>query len=341
MLRLRDAHPADLEPLRALARLLDTVNLPDDRRALGEMLRRSQASFAGRIRDPLRRQYLFVAEDPARRRLVGTSMVIAQHGTRESPCTFFAVSEREHYSSTLDRHFRHRVLSLGYHFDGPTEVGGLVVDPRRRGGRDQPGKQLSLVRFLFMAAHPERFRETVLAELMPPLGEDGRSAFWEAFGRRFTGLDYPTADKKSRENKEFIQQLFPPFDVYTTLLPAGVQRRLGAVGRPARPAERLLRRLGFRSVGRIDPFDGGPHFEARLADLTLVKGHRVAPLAARPLAGEARELLVASFPATGRDRFLAARTTGRLGADGLQLPAEATRLLGAAPGDLLHLAPFS
>jgi arginine N-succinyltransferase len=341
MLRLRDAHPGDIEALRALARLLDTVNLPDDRRALGEMLRRSQASFAGRVRDPLRRQYLFVAEDPARGRLVGTSMVIAQHGTRESPCTFFSVAEREHYSSTLDRHFRHRVLSLGYHFDGPTEVGGLVVDPRRRGGAEQPGKQLSLVRFLFMAAHPERFRETVLAELMPPLGPDGRSAFWEAFGRRFTGLDYPTADKKSRENKEFIQQLFPPFDVYTTLLPAAVQRQLGAVGRPARPAERLLRRLGFRYVDRIDPFDGGPHFEARLADLTLVKAHRVAPLAARPLAGEGRELLVARFAPRGRDRFRAVRTAGRLGPEGLHLTAEAARLLEATPGEPLHLAPFA
>jgi len=340
MLRLRDAHPGDLDALRVLARLLDTVNLPDDRRALGQMLRRSQASFAGRIRDPLKRQYLFVAEDPARRRLVGTSMVIAQHGTRESPCTFFDLSEREHYSSTLDRHFRHRVLSIGYHFDGPTEVGGLVVDPRRRGGPEQPGRQLSLVRFLFMAAHPERFRETVLAELMPPLGKDGRSAFWEAFGRRFTGLDYPTADKKSRENKEFIQQLFPPFDVYTTLLPRTVQQQLGAVGAPARPAERLLKRLGFRFVDRIDPFDGGPHFEARLADLSVAKAHRVVALAPRPLAGGSREYLVARFPAAGRDRFRAVRTEGRIAPEGLMLPAEARRLLGAAPGEPLHLAPF-
>jgi arginine N-succinyltransferase len=341
MLLLRDARPGDLAGLRALARDLDTVNLPDDPRALGQILRRSRASFAGRIADPLRRQYLFVAEDQERGRLVGTSMVIAQHGTHESPCTFFAVSEREHYSSTLDRHFRHRVLSLGYHFDGPTEIGGLVVDPRRRATAAQPGKQLSLVRFLYMAAHPERFRETVLAELMPPLGKDGRSAFWEAFGRRFTGLDYQTADKRSRENKEFIQQLFPPFDVYTTLLPRNVQRRLGAVGPRSRPAERLLSRIGFRFVERIDPFDGGPHFEARLADVTLVKAHRVAPLAARPLGGAAPELLVACLLPHGRDRFRAVRTPGRVGPAGLMLPAAARRALGAGPGEPLHLVPFA
>jgi arginine N-succinyltransferase len=341
MLLLRDAHPRDLPALRVLARLLDTVNLPDDPRALAQMLRRSQASFAGRTADPRRRLYLFVAEDPVRRRLVGTSMVIAQHGTRESPCTFFDVSEREHYSSTLDRLFRHRVLSLGFHFDGPTEIGGLVVDPRRRGSADRPGKQLSLVRFLYMAAHPELFRETVLAELMPPLTRDGRSAFWEAFGLRFTGLDYPTADKRSRENKEFIQQLFPPFDVYATLLPPRVQGILGKVGAPARPAERLLERQGFRFVNRIDPFDGGPHFEARLADLALVRSHRLVRLAPRVLAGSAPEHLVACFPSRSRDRFRAVRTPGWIGADGLALPAEARRLLGAAPGGSLHVAPFA
>ena len=92
MLLLRDAQPGDLEGLRALARLLDTVNLPDQPPALRQILARSRASFSGALRDPRRRQYVFVAEDP-RGRVLGTSMVIAQHGTRESPCTFFQVSE--------------------------------------------------------------------------------------------------------------------------------------------------------------------------------------------------------------------------------------------------------
>src|SRR5574340_77246 len=76
-----------------------------------------------------------------------------------------------------------------------------------RGGEERAGKQLSFVRFLYMAIHPDRFRETVLAELMPPLTRDGRSLFWDAFGKRFTDLEYPEADKRSRENKEFIQEL--------------------------------------------------------------------------------------------------------------------------------------
>jgi arginine N-succinyltransferase len=242
-------------------------------------------------------------------------MIIAQHGTRESPCTFFDVSEREHYSSTLDRHFRHKVLSMGYHFDGPSEIGGLVVHPDVRGSEDRPGKQLAYVRFLYMAAFRVRFRETVLAELMPPLTADGRSAFWEAFGKRFTDLDYQTADKKSRENKEFIQQLFPPVDVYATLFPDGVRRALGKVAPATEPVRHLLEKIGFRDVSRIDPFDGGPHYEARLEDVTLVRAHRKARIAAEPLAGGGEDGLVALLRTSGRTRFRAVRAEARLDGD--------------------------
>ncbi len=372
MYLLRDAQEGDSRALAALAKMLNSVNLPDDPRALASIVERSRRSFAGLIRNPLERAYLFVLEDPRRRRVVGTSMVIAQHGTRESPCTFFDVSEREHYSSTLDRHFRHTVLSIGYHFDGPTEIGGLVVHPAVRGGEEKPGKQLSYVRFLYMAMFPERFRDTVLAELLPPLTADGKSLFWEACGRRFTGLDYQGADKKSRENKEFIQQLFPPVDIYATLFPLRVQRLLGAVGPETEGARRMLDRIGFRHVGRIDPFDGGPHYEARLADVTLVRDHRRVRVAAAPLektrsgeaapiratlgdenirrgeatsvagliGGEGGDSLVGVVHPRERARFRAVRTQSRVDGGEVQLPRAARDLLRVGPGDEVHFIPF-
>jgi arginine N-succinyltransferase len=284
--------------------------------------------------------YVFVAEEPRSRRVIGTSMVIAKHGTRESPCTFFDVSEREHYSSTLDRHFKHQVLSIGYHFDGPTEIGGLVVHPEDRGDEGRPGKQLAFVRFLYMAMHPERFRETVLAELMPPLTPDGRSRFWEAFGKRFTDLDYQTADKKSRENKEFIQQLFPPVDVYATLFPERVRRLLGKVAPETEPVRHLLERIGFRYVSRIDPFDGGPHYEARLADVTLVRAYRRVRLAEAPLARGGEERLV-GLTRAGRNRFRAVRCLALVEGEAVRIPAAARELLGARAGDRLHLVPVA
>lgn len=340
MLLLRDAQKSDLGALAALAKVLNTVNLPYDERALAQIIDRSVRSFAGKIRDPLKRHYVFVAEEPRSGRIVGTSMVIAQHGTRESPCTFFDLSEREHYSGTLDRHFKHEVLSLGFHFDGPTEIGGLVVDPEERGREEKPGKQLAYVRFLYMAIFRERFREKVLAELMPPLSKDGRSPFWEAFGKRFTDLDYQTADKASRENKEFIQQLFPPVDVYATLFPDHVRKNLGKVGPDTLPVRGMLERIGFRYVNRIDPFDGGPHYEATLADISLVRAYRRARLDPVPLERDGEDRLVASTSGEGKAKFCAVRCPARVDGDRIRIPEWAREVLKAGPGQRLHAVPF-
>jgi len=341
MLLLRDAQRTDRGALRALARELNSVNLPLDDRALADILRRSRLSFAGQL-PALERTYVFVLEDPARGRVLGTSMLIAQHGTHESPCTFFDVTEREHYSSTLDRHFRHQVLSIGYHFDGPTEVGGLVVRPGDRGGEARPGKQLAYVRFLYLAMHRQGFRDRVLAELMPPLLPDGRSLFWESCGKRFTGLGYQEADKMSRANKEFIQQLFPPGGIYATLFPPKVERLLGAVGPGAQGVAHLLERIGLRPVSRIDPFDGGPHYEARTDEVSLVAGHRRLSVARRALEAAAGgpTVLVGVDRPSGELRFRAVRTPLRVEGEEALLPGEARRLLGVKPGQAVHVVPF-
>lgn len=339
MFLIRDARREDLSGLCRLARILDTVNLPNDREALREVIDRSNRSFASRSIRPPDGVYLFVLEDLATGRLAGTSMVIAQHGTREAPHVFFEVSEREHYSATLDRHFRHRVLSIGYNYDGPTEIGGLVVDPRYR-GKDKPGKQLSLVRFLFIAMHRSRFRSRVLAELLPPLGEGGKSELWEALGRRFTDLDYREADQYSRKNKEFIQQLFPQTDFYVTLLPQRVQRLIGRVGPETMPVRKMLERVGFRYAERIDPFDGGPHFECGTGDIALIRDRRELRLAAAPLDGVAEECLVATELPRGPNRFRAVRTPCRIVRESAHLPAPARRVLKAAPGGIVHVVSF-
>ena len=259
---MRDARPADLDGLLRLAAILNTVNLPNDRAALEGLLELSARSFSGRLRSPLRREYLFVMEETATGVLVGTSQVIAQHGTREEPHIFFDVLNEERYSATVDRHFNHTMLRIGFDHDGPTEIGGLVLDPAFRGAPGKLGKQLSFVRFVFMAMHPDRFRNRVLAELLPPLGGGGRSALWEALGRRFTGMTYLEADRVSKTNKEFIRGLFPSGLIYAGLFDDDAQRVIGEVGPQTEGVKKMLTAIGFTPVGRIDPFDGGPHFEA-------------------------------------------------------------------------------
>jgi arginine N-succinyltransferase len=267
-------------------------------------------------------------------------MIIAQHGTREAPHIYFQVSDAEHYSATIDRHFKHQVLSIGFNYDGPTEIGGLVVDPPYRSGPEKPGKQLSYARFLFIAMHQRLFRTRILAELMPPLMKDGRSLLWESIGKKFTGLDYREADKLSRGNKEFIKELFPSTDFYVSLFPTRAQRLIGQVGEETRGVQRMLERIGFKYVSHIDPFDGGPHYEADVRDITLVRRFRTAKLGKEDFENEADEVLVAHENPEGKNRFRAVRCPVRFDDQRVYLPARARELLGAKPGDKLGLIPF-
>ena len=339
MFLLRDVQKSDLDGLMQLARVLDTVNLPADASALSETIELSVRSFTGKLKDPFERTYLFVLEDPRTGELIGTSQVIAQHGTREAPHVFMDVYEREHYSQMLDRHFRHKVLQIGYNYEGHTEIGGLVVHPHFR-GREKPGKQLSFVRFLFIAMHRQQFRERILAELMPPLLPGGRSVMWESFGERVTGLTYPQADKLSRESKEFIKELFPQGEIYVELLPREVQEVIEKVGPETEPVRKMLTSIGFQYDQRIDPFDGGPHYSALTADLKPIVEYRRARVMEEDLERDWSERLVAIEKASGKVRFRAVRTACRLDDDKAYLPARAKEVLGVEAGDRVHTIPF-
>ncbi len=340
---LRNVEKSDLRGLMRLAAVLNTVNLPHNEETLKRLIDLSLRSFSGRVRDPFRREYLFVLEDPRRRSLVGTSMIIAQHGTHESPHIYYDVTEREHYSASLDRHFRHQVLSIGYNYDGPTEIGGLVVDPPYRSGVDKPGKQLSYVRFLFMAMHRASFRDKVLAELLPPLLPDGRSLLWEAVGKKFTHLSYQDADWLSRQNKEFIKELFPPSDIYATLFPARTRALIGEVGPQTRGVQRMLERIGFRYAERVDPFDGGPHFEARVDDVSLIREFQALKVAIEPLrsGSDTVDMLIGVSSPRARSAFRAVRSPVRIEQGEALLPAEARRQLGIKGGASVGMVPFS
>ena len=343
---IRDVQRSDLAGLKKLASELDTVNLPNDEKELGSIIEKSARSFDGRIRDPFEREYLFVMEELRSEKAVGSSLIIAQHGTRDAPHIFFDVYEKEHYSHSVDKHVRHRVLSIGYNFDGPTEIGGLVVDPQFR-GQGKPGKQLSYVRFLYVAMHRPRFRDRILVELLPKLEEDGRSPLWEALGRKFTGLSYQDADRLSRENKEFIQQLFPPGEIYATIFSQKIQDAIGEVGPESVGARNMLTQIGFRYDERIDPFDGGPHFSAPTELIEPIRRFRRAKLSEERLPegaeaspGEIEERLVAVERSHGRNRFRAVRALCTFRDAEARLPQEAVDALEAEPGERLHTIPF-
>jgi arginine N-succinyltransferase len=333
---IRAAQEADLAAVAEAARHLDSVNLPNDREQLAQIIDVSVKSFAGKV-PPAKRELMFVLVErdaEGQDRVVGSSMIFAQHGSRQAPHVFFDVREEERYSETLDRHFKHTVLRIGYNYRGLTEVGGLVVLPGHRGHPEQLGKLLVYVRFLYVAMHREVFCEEVVSELMPPLETDGRSLLWEALGRHFTGLSYQEADRLSRENKEFIRTLFPQDPIYASLLPQDAQALIGQVGRSSKPVERLLRRIGFQYAQRIDPFDGGPHFHARTEEISLVKGTRRLKVGS---GGETTVDALVAAESPGAPYFRAVRARVRVDGDTVALPPAAAALLDLAEGQEVGL----
>jgi arginine N-succinyltransferase len=102
----------------------------------------------------------------------------------------------------------------------------------------------------------------------------------------------------------------------------------------------MLERIGFKYVERIDPFDGGPHFEANTADISLVRKYRTVKLADEDFEMEGDDVLVAFERESGRNRFRSIRCQARLDNTVAYLPARAKEILGAEAGAKLSLIPF-
>lgn len=336
---IRAATEADHEDLCELSRYLDTVNLPEDPAALKGLLQRSERSFSGAVSDPRYREHVFVLRDRTTGHALGTSQVLGQLGRRDAPYVYYDVRSDERYSATLDRYFVHRVLKIGYSYDGPTEIGGLVVHPEHRRTPWRLGRAISYVRFLWIAMHRADMRNTVLAELLPPLAPDGTSHLWEAVGRRFTGLTYREADRLSQDNKEFIRGLFPDGDIYVSLLPDDARSVVGEVGEQTQGVEKMLRRIGFRYVDRVDPFDGGPHFMACTDEVGLVRDatRREVRVGTPPPHGE--DGLVANEFAE-RPYFVAVPWKIEPEREVVGLSPEAAATLRVSDGDAVWTVPF-
>jgi arginine N-succinyltransferase len=348
---IRGAVSADEDQLLEVAHHLNTVNLPADRDEIRGILELSQRSFNGAIKDPRRREYVFVLVDLEEQRIVGTSMIIGQLGRRDAPCVYVDVFEEERYSATLDRHFRHVVLKIGYSYSGPTEIGGLIVSPVYRSKPERLGLLVSYVRFLYIAMHREWFRDELLAELLPPLEPDGTSHLWNAVGRKFTEMTYAEADRLSKKNKEFVKGLFPEGPIYASLLSETAQSVIGKVGAQTRGVEKLLQRIGFRYAWRVDPFDGGPHFTAPTDEVTLVRASHPARVARTLPEGESvktRALVAVEQAEPPFFRAVAApwrrASEGERAGEGegerAEIGAAAANLLGLSENDSVWVLPL-
>jgi len=340
VLILRPIAEGDLEALLALAQLLDSVNLPVERDFLEERIAASTRSFAGRFDHWHQGVYVFVLEDTATGRCVGSSSIIAKHGKPGTPYFWLAVTSEERHSAELGKRFVHSKLQLQSSIDGPTEIGAIILDPAYRGHPERCGKALSIVRFAYMSLHPERFEGEVVAEILPPFAGPSRNLLWDAFGAKFTSLSYREADHLSARNKQFIADLFPRDPVYATLFPQEVQEIIGGTLETAAAALRILEKIGFRSLNQVDPFDGGRYVGAAREAISSVRERRRLVLPGLPLeAIAAAEGTLALLSAEGR--FGIRATVVPLDAEGTPLVSQECReALGVAAGDEVLVTPL-
>jgi arginine N-succinyltransferase len=340
VLILRPIEAGDLDALVALAEQLDSMNLPADREFLAARIAASQTSFAGALRDWREGIYVFVLEDTDVGRCVGTCTILAKHGRRGAPYFWLAVTTEERSSAELGKRFVHTRLQLRSTEDGPTEIGGLILDPAYRRHKEKCGKALSTVRFAYISLHPDLFEREVIAEMLSPFEEPGHNLLWDAFGARFTGLPYREADHLSSRTKQWIADLFPRDPVYATLFPDDVQAVIGKPNDSAVAALRILEKIGFRYLHQVDPFDGGPYYGAAREAITCVRERRQLVLpGVEDQEGSIPEGPLALVSAEGSRGFRA--TVVACGRDGAPCLTKRCRdALGVAAGDRVSVTPL-
>ena len=244
---------------------LTTLQISKDQ--LAERVELSNFAFNRKTEKPTGEPYVLVMEDTSVGKLVGLSCIFSKTGGYEPFYSYRRVLETN-TCELLDLTQEVESLQLEKIHDGPTEIGSLFLAPDYRGkGR---GRLLSLSRFMFIAAHPNRFADAVIAEMRGMMSLDGECPFWEAIGRHFFDMDFPQADSLSTINKKFIEDLMPKHPIYTSMLPDSAKEILGAVHPNTEPALAMLEAEGFAKVNLIDIFDGGPVVQCTRDEINAV-----------------------------------------------------------------------
>lgn len=362
MFLIRQSKLEDTATLLKLARMVFFINLPPDERLIAAKIQHSRdcfrkamglgpaeedspaksldgvpAGYASTQEDS--DLFMFTMEDVESGGVIGTSQIRAHMGGPGNPNYSFKVFQREFRSESLGVGTTHLMARLHKDESSPTEVGGLILQPSFRGHPLKPGKFLSLVRFHFMAMHRRLFADRIIAEMMAQISSDGDNLFWDTIGRKFIPVKYAEADRFCQHNRRFIDELLPKEDLYLSLLPLEVLNSVAQVGKETVPARRLLERLGFRYKNFIDPFDGGPHLEARTDDIAIVKNTRTGSLGDALPAGKATHR---GFVSTlhGDGQFRAVDTDFAVDAQGrVRVPEPSLELLHVPTGATVGYAP--
>jgi arginine N-succinyltransferase len=363
---IRQSKPEDVPSLLKLAKTVYFINLPPNEAIIAGKIEQSAQTFrrlagaggvmggaaarSNGVRRGKRRSdahtydtesdlYMLTIVDPEGGGVIGTSQVRAHMGGPGEPNWSFKITEKKFHSPKLGFGTTHTVGQLYGDETGPSEIGGLILDPGFRGHKLRPGRLLSFVRFHLIGLHPVQFSDRILAEMMAPVTSDGDNMFWDHFGRKFIPVKYAEADRFCQHNRAFISELLPKDEIYLTLFPLEVQNQIATVGRDTLPARRLLESLGFRYRNFIDPFDGGPHLDVLTNDVPLVNQTQSAMLGKAVAEDKCQAHGMVSV-LSPEGEYRAVETACSASGDDVRLPVRALELLSAEPGMACGFTPL-
>lgn len=336
MVLIRPVAMDDLDGLVRLAELAGAglTTLPRDRDLLRKRILKSQRGMENIPDRPGGEHYVFVMADPDSGRVVGASGIVSKVGGFE-PFYAYRLDSQTIDSELLNVHKKIQLLRLVREHDGPAEVGSLFLDPDYR--KQDYGRFLQLVRFLFVAEHPEAFSPTIVSELRGVIDPSGRSPFWDAVGKHFFEIDFPKADYLSVVNKKFIADLMPRHPIYVSLLPAEAQRVIGQVHESSKPAMKNLEAEGFRFNGMVDIFDAGPCVGCARDQVRTVRQSRTA------VVDRLSEKIESPLYMIGRrsGEFRACIGPVQIGdAEQATISGQCAEALKIKPGDPIRIAPL-
>ncbi|QGN56353.1 hypothetical protein GKE62_07920 [Novosphingobium sp. Gsoil 351] len=330
---VRPVRAADLGAVLQLARRGGNglTNLPPDPATLERRIAAAESALLDEAARLAGAPVMLVAELEGD--IVAIGMIFARVGA-EWPFYSYRITRQAAVSRTLARSRPQRLLNLTNDFDGETEVGGLFVDPERRGLA--LGQLMARARYMFIATHRDWFGERVIAELRGYQNQAGRSPVWDAIGRHFYDMEFDEADRTGAIfGNQFIADLGPRYPIYVSMLPTAAQEALGRPHDDGRPALAMLLAEGFRDEGYVDIFDGGPTLVSPIDSVRTVAACRSLRYAENG-GDEAALIACGSGPA-----FRLARGRAQALADGdARLDAAVADALHIQTGDSISLAPY-
>lgn len=258
----------------AFTACLGMASMPKNRDVLKRNIQDSLDSLSREIEKPVNEFYLFVIENKLTGQVGGICGIYSKIGV-DSPYYYYRMEtlQTKPYENLPIPKELHVLKPFGI-INGPSEICSLYLAREFR--KEGLGRLLSLSRLLFMACFPNRFEDTIVAEMRGYVDKNNTNPFWEKVGSRFLNIQYVEILRIQEEGRKFAANILPQYPIYVELMPQEAQDVIGKVHNNTKPALNMLLQEGFELTHDYDIFDTGPKIEAKKESIRTIQESKCA-----------------------------------------------------------------